>query len=216
VQVSADSVKVRRSYDAARRRHAAAESRRAVLDAARRLLLSTGYAGTTVRSVAAEAGVSVEFVYKNVGRKAALLAAVLDVAIAGDDQPVVMAERASVLALRELGTSRDVLAGYVGLLVQVQERVAPLLVLAAQSSDREATGLLAKADAERLAGMTGLARHLHRLGGLRPDLDPERTRDLLWAYTSPHLYDLLVTRRGWPLEDYEQHVRAALDAALLS
>lgn len=208
-------VKASRPYDSSRRQQRAAQSRGAVLTAARQQLFSRGFARTTVQSVAAEAGVSVEFVYKNVGPKGALVAAVLDVAVGGDDKPVALAQRDAVSRLRELTLASEVLAGYVQVLVSVQERIAPLLVLAAQSPDPAATALLTKADTERLAGMTALAEHLHRLGGLRPGLDTGRTRDLLWTWTSPQLYDLLVTRRGWPLPDYGDHVREILVAALL-
>ncbi|HEX8498411.1 MAG TPA: TetR/AcrR family transcriptional regulator [Actinomycetales bacterium] len=208
-------VKGRRVYDASRRRKQAAESRAAVLDAARLMLLADGYARTSIPAVAAAAGVSPEFVYKNVGRKPALLAAVLDVAVGGDDAPVAMAQRAAITQLRELSAPRDVLEGYLDVMVQVQVRVAPLLMLAAQSADPDAAGLTAKADAERLAGMTGLAHHLHRLGGLLPGLAVDRTRDLLWTCTAPQLYDLLVTRRGWSLEDYRRHVRDVLVHVLL-
>ena len=170
---------------------------------------------TTVQSVAGQAGVSAEFVYKNVGPKGALVAAVLDVAVGGDDEPVALAQRDSVTRLRELASPSEVLAGYVQVLMPVQERIAPLLVLAAQSPDPAAATLLIKADTERLAGMTALAQHLHRLGGLRVGLDAGRTRDVLWTSTSPQLYDLLVTRRGWSLPDYGNHVLVMLVAALL-
>ena len=101
-------------------------------------------------------------------------------------------------------------------MAQVQVRVAPLLLLASQSADPEAADLVIKADADRVVGMTGLAQHLHRLGGLRPDATVDTTRDVLWTYTSAQLYDLLVGRRGWSLEQYERFVREALVAALLA
>ena len=211
-----EPVKRRRGYDASRRRQQASDSRAAVLAAAHEHLLREGYAATTIPAVAAAAGVSAEFVYKNVGPKAALLAAVLDVAIGGDDDPVPMADRLGIRDLRELDTAWDVLDGYVRLMAPVQERVAPLLMLAAQSSDTDAVTLLAKADAQRLTGMKGLAGHLYALGGLLPELTVDRTRDLLWTYTSPQLYDLLVACCGWSPADYERHVREALVGALLS
>ena len=208
-------VKARRTYDSRRRQQQAAESRSAVLTAARQQLLSKGFVMTTVQSVAAEAGVSAEFVYKNVGPKGALVAAVLDVAVGGDDEPVALAQRDSVTRLRELTSANEVLEGYVQVLVLVQERIAPLLVLAAQSPDPAAAALVIKADTERLSGMTALAQHLHRLGGLRVGLDAGRTRDVLWTTTSPQVYDLLVTRRGWSLADYANHVLIMLVAVLL-
>ena len=208
-------VKARRTYDSTRRQEQAGESRAAVLAEAQQQLLSKGFEVTTVQSVAAAAGVSPEFVYKNVGPKGALLAAVLDVAVGGDDEPVALAEREAMTRLREMTLAGEVLAGYVQVMVSVQQRVAPLLVLAAQSPDPAAAAVLLKADTERLGGMTALAQHLHRLGGLRPGMDPGRTRDVLWASTSPQLYDLLVTRRGWSLADYGEHVLDVLTATLL-
>lgn len=211
-----EPVKGRRKYDASSRQTMAAQSRIVVLAAARALLLSEGYSATTVPAVAAAAGVSAEFVYKNVGGKAALLAGVLDVAIGGDDAPVAMSERAAITRLRELALPGEVLVGYLKIMVQVQVRVAPLLMLATQSADPDAVGLVAKADTERLAGMSGLARHLQALPGLRADLTVERIRDLLWTYTSPQLYELLVVRRGWSLEDYERHLRMVLISGLVT
>ncbi len=213
--MSGKPVKSRR-YDASRRQQQAAEARREVLIVARRLLLQDGYARTTIPAVAAEAGVSAEFVYKNIGAKPALLAAVLDAAVGGDDAPIRFVDRDAVLRLRTLTSAGEVIEGYVHVMTQVQVRVAPLLLLASQSADPEAADLAIKADADRMVGMTGLAQHLHRLGGIRPDASMETTRDVLWTYTSAQFYDLLVGRRRWPLEQYERFIREALVAALLA
>lgn len=206
---------VKRRYDASARRERAAATRRVVVDAARHLLLAEGYPATTVPAVAAAAGVSAEFVYKNVGGRAALLAAVLDVALAGDDADVPMARRPAVAALAQETDPGAVLAGYVAVAVGVQQRVAPLLVAAraAAAADGGAAEVLAKADRERLAGMTGLARHLLALG---VPGDVERVRDVLWTCTAAELYDLLVTRRGWTAAAYGDFVLGTLRAALLA
>ncbi|SDO91499.1 transcriptional regulator, TetR family [Klenkia soli] len=205
---------VKRRYDATARRERAARTRREVLAAARELLLSEGYPATSVPAVAAAAGVSAEFVYKNVGGRAALLAAVLDVALAGDDAPVAVADRERMVALRAETDPRVLLSGYVAVAVEVQQRVAPLLVAAraAAAADVGAAEVLAKADRERLAGMTGLARHLLSLG-VPGELD--RVRDVLWTCTSAELHDLLVTRRGWTPAAYGEFVLGTLRAALL-
>ena len=76
----------RRSYDGASRLAAAQRNRRVVLDVCRELLLANGYRATTVRDVAAAAGVSVEMIQKTFGGKPQLVKAVYDVAVAdGDD-----------------------------------------------------------------------------------------------------------------------------------
>ena len=77
----------RRGYTSALRERQAAATRQAVLEAARELFLSQGYGATTIDQVAARAQVSKPTVFTAVGNKQAMLAAVRDVALAGDDRP---------------------------------------------------------------------------------------------------------------------------------
>ncbi|TNM68588.1 helix-turn-helix transcriptional regulator [Streptomyces sp. NP160] len=212
-----EEVKGRRAYDASGRRARAAENRARVLAVARDLLLAEGFAEFSVARVAAEAGVSVELVYKAVGGRAALLATLLDVAVGGDDEPVALAERESLTALRSLTDAREVLRGYTAVAVGVQERTAPLLLLALRSSgDPGAAALLAKADGERLMGMTGLARHLVGTGQTRPDMDLDAVRDALWALNSTQLWDQLVVQRGWSPAAYGEALERLFVAAVLT
>ena len=69
------------------------ETRRKVLAAARDLFLRRGYTGATVEAIAKRAAVSPQTVYNVVGGKAAVLKAVYDVTLVGDDDPVSMVER---------------------------------------------------------------------------------------------------------------------------
>ena len=92
---------VKRSYDASGRRAQARARRLAVVLAARDLFERDGYRTTTIAAIAAHAGVSAESVYKGFGTKAALAKAVFDLALAGDDEPVPVAERPSMQAVRD-------------------------------------------------------------------------------------------------------------------
>ena len=92
---------VKRTYDASGRRARADARRRDVVQAARELFERDGFRLTTIAAVAAQAGVSPESIYKGFGSKAALAKAVFDVALAGDDDPVPVAERPALLAIRE-------------------------------------------------------------------------------------------------------------------
>ena len=94
-------VKPRRRYDSRGRQEQAGRSRWAMLEAARRLFLDHGHAATTMPAVAAAAGVSVQSVYKAFGNKPALLKAVFDVAIAGDDEPVPVLQREALGRVRD-------------------------------------------------------------------------------------------------------------------
>src|SRR5208282_534520 len=61
-----------------RREVAAAETRREILRAARRLFAAHGYAGTSLQQIAEESGVAVQTIYSSVGSKAALVLALND------------------------------------------------------------------------------------------------------------------------------------------
>ena len=103
---------VRRRYDSVHRQQQAAATRRAILDAARTLFVDPGYAATPLTAVAAEAGVAVQTVYKIFGSKKALLSALVDVTIAGDDDPAPLATRQFVADIQALTDARAKLARY--------------------------------------------------------------------------------------------------------
>ena len=50
---------------------------------------------------------------------------------------------------------------------------------------------------------------------MRPGLSVEEAAEIMWAYSSPELYGLLVTRRGWSPDRYGEFVGEALVDALL-
>jgi AcrR family transcriptional regulator len=210
-------VKPRRRYDSTNRQEQARRTRRAVLDAARQLFLDRGYAATTVAAIAAEAGVSVETVYKAVGSKAALVKAVVDVSIVGDDEPVPLMERERIQRIRAEPDPRVQLRMYGEHLTDSLPRSVPvqLLVREAAASDPGAAGVWSEMSAERLTGMTYFAQELDGHGHLRPDLTVDDARDILWAYNSAELYELLVLRRGWSPDRYGRWVAESLIAALL-
>src|SRR5512135_1036670 len=68
------AVKKTRKYQSVRRAEQAEETRRRILEAARKVLVEHGYAKTTMLQIAAEAGTSVETIYAVFGTKAELLA----------------------------------------------------------------------------------------------------------------------------------------------
>jgi len=207
----------RRRYDASRRQALARQSRANVLGAARSLFLDNGYSATTMAAVAAEAGVSVETVYKAFENKAGLLKAVFDVAVVGDDEPVPMLERAAVKENVAEPDPREKLRMYGRFYVQSARRAVPVQLLARQAaaSDPAAAQVWEQMMAERLTGMTAFAHDLHRGGHLREGVTVEEARDVLWAYNAPEIWELFVIRRGWQPERFARWVSEALIAALL-
>src|SRR5260370_31071903 len=84
---------VPRRYRSDRRDAQARETRRRVLASASAVFLRRGFGAATIREIAADADVSVATVESLLGTKARLLKAAIDVAIAGDDEPVAVLAR---------------------------------------------------------------------------------------------------------------------------
>ena len=189
-----------------------------MLQAARQLFLEHGFAATTMPAIASTAGVSVQTVYKSFGNKPRLAKAVFDVAMAGDDEPVPMLQRALLGRVRDEPDPRKRFRLYGEFLAEVAPRHVPvqLVIRDAASSDPEAQAVWAELQAERLNGMTLFARALHDDGSLRPGISMSEARDVLWTYNSAELFQLLVLERGWSPKRYGRWIADALIAALIA
>jgi len=207
----------RRSYDSSRRRELARQSRGRMLDAARRRFLADGYAATTLAAIGADAGVSVETVYKAFKNKAGILKAVFDVAVAGDDEPVPIMERSWVAAIRAEPDAARKLRMYTDRLPPSMARTAPILLLirSATALDPDIAALWQQLHTERITGMAAFGADLAATGQLRDDVTAEVARDVLWTLNAVDVYELLVLDRGWTPERYQQFVAEALIAALV-
>jgi AcrR family transcriptional regulator len=170
---------VKRSYDASRRREQARARRLAVVLAARELFERDGFRRTTIAAVATHAGVSAESVYKGFGTKAALAKAVFDVVIAGDDEPVPVAERPAAQAMGDEPDVRRKIAMFVDGLVQRQARSAKVQILIRDGRhvDDSLAPVWAKLNDEGLAGMTP-ARERPAPRGDRARRGPRRAVEL--------------------------------------
>lgn len=192
-----------------RREAQAAQTRREVVQAARRLFATQGYARTTMSRIAAEAGVSVQTVYDAVGGKAALVAALNDL----------IDEEADVAAVaRTVPTLQDP-----RVLVAVPARIAARIVDRAGDLVRACD---AATDSEpQLAAVTaeGLERHRRGVGRVAArlaDLDALRVGETEAAGTLALLTDTrsvvdAVDRHGLSVAEWEAWATATLQRLLL-
>ena len=208
-------VKTKRPYDSARRQEQARQTRAAILDAAWRRFLADGFAPTTIASLAADVGVSVDTIYKSFGGKAGLVRAICEQALAGEG-PVPAESRSDALQSTEVDP-RAIIRGWGALTAEIAPRVAPVLLLIrdAAMADPEMASLQTEMDAQRLDHMTHNARNLAKAGHLRKDLNVKQAGEIMWTYSSPQLYELLVLIRGWPPQRYSAFIADAMIAALL-
>jgi AcrR family transcriptional regulator len=206
---------VKRRYDASRRRERAAAARLRILGSARRLMLNGGYAATTVASIAGDAEVSPETVYRLFGGKPGLVREICELALRGVG-PVPAEDRSDEVQARA-ASARDLINEWTAFLAEVSPLVSPVLLLVrtAAALDDEMAELRTELDDVRLSRMTHNAATLHRTGDLRPGMTTTDAAEVLWAATAPDWYELLVLSRGWTIEKYAAFVANSIAAALL-
>jgi AcrR family transcriptional regulator len=205
-----------RRYDATQRRKQAARNRERVLDVAEEILLERGYAETTVSAIARAAEVSPELIYKTFGGKAGLVREIQRRGLQGVG-PVPAETRSDAMSATEPDAA-VIIREWARLSTEVAPRVSPimLLVRSAAANDHDLVELLEEMDTQRLERMTHNAERLMRRPEVRPELSVEQIRDILWTYSSPDLYQLLVLQRGWTLAAYGDFLFHGMAGQLLN
>ena len=141
--------------------------------------------------------------------------ALWDVTLAGDDQPVAIADRPQMQEVRSAADPAEKLRRWAGFVRGANQRLAPLYGLLAQAGP-EVTQMLATTQQERLTGVRALVTHLADSGLLAAGRDQETAADACWALTGPGLFLDLTTDRGWQPGLYEDWLTRMLTANLLT
>ncbi len=196
-----------RPYSSDRRAAAAAVTRRRILDAAQAELHEIGYHAMTVSSLARRAQVAPQTIYNAVGGKAAVVSALYDVLLAGDDDDLPISARPEFEAVLNQPDAESTLRTYVGLGRLFYERVGDLLgmlLVDGPGADTDLRAFVAKIESERRTGNESVLRHITERFGPPGALSPIRAADVLWTATSFELSHRLVRRCGWSLDELEQ------------
>ena len=191
-------------------------TRQRILRAAYELFVDQGYGATTLQGIAARAGVAVQTIYFAFGNKASLLNELVDVTIAGDDEPIPTMQRDWFRDALATETAEAHLRAYVRGTCGVLARVAPIMdvVRAASAQDPTLASLWQQDSDPRLEVQTTAARSLVAKPGAKADLTAEHAADLLYGLLSPQLYLLFIRDRGWTPDRWEQWVYDTLHAQL--
>jgi AcrR family transcriptional regulator len=193
-----------RSYVSATRAERARQTRERTIEAATRLFVQQGYAATTMRGIAAAARVSVPMVELLFGTKAQLLHVVIDVAIAGDDEPVPVLSRPWAI---EAGSARDLvdfLSAVAQVLGEAQTRSAGVLLTAyeAARSDPDIEVLIADRESQRQRTASWIVGGVAARSPLRPGVDRVGAIDTVWMLMDPVVFSRLTRHRGWSADRY--------------
>jgi AcrR family transcriptional regulator len=207
----------RRSYHSTVREEQARLTRRRMLDAARDAFVARGYAGTTVRAIAAGAGVSVPTVELLFGTKAGVLKAAIDVAIVGDDEPVPVLDRAWTGVARRAPGAEELLAVVVGVLGPAQERSAGLVLAALEASatDPDLAVLSEQLVSQRETTARWIVDTLAAKAPLRSELSRQQAVETVWLLMDPAVFIRLTRHRQWSLQRYQDWLARSLRNLLL-
>jgi AcrR family transcriptional regulator len=208
--------KRKRPYRSPVREAAAAETRQRIVRAASELFLRQGFARTTTRSIATQAGVTERTLFLSFPSKAALLSACIRAAIRDGAETVPMLER---------DEWRRALAGD-------PDRIFQLLAEATTHLFERAAGLLAVGEAAAAddpllqeqqrqgheatrSDLLQVARAMKRAGALGPGISTRHAADALFALAgSETLYLRLVDECGWSPARYTGMLERALRGAV--
>jgi AcrR family transcriptional regulator len=209
--------RTRRQYRSPTRDENARRTRQAIVAAASELFVERGYTATSLADIAAAAGVARPTVFAAFGAKSALLRQILDQALAGDDQPVAVADRPWFRPVWEAATPGAALDAYAEVCVIIGRRAARLFEVVRRAADDapEAAELWQTLQANRLAGAAMVVTHLQKLGDLAPGLTTRQATDTLWFFNDPAHYAALVLQRSWPESTFRDWLARRMRQALL-
>lgn len=202
----------RRQYDSLRRADQARQTRAEIADAARRLFVARGWAATTIRDIAREAGVSAPTVYAVYGGKPGVVRAVADAADLAADAPRMIAQ------LEAEGTGPPgQLAAMAGYDRRLFERAGDVITLVREAGRTEPELAGAYREGRERGDRTRVAVFSSwPPGTLRAGLDVPGAVDVYAAVCNIDVYRTLTTERGWPPDRIEQWWAGVLTRELLA
>ncbi|WP_327589372.1 TetR/AcrR family transcriptional regulator [Nonomuraea sp. NBC_00507] len=200
-----------------KRTQKARETRRRILQAAGELFVRDGYGTTNLQDIADKAGVAVQTIYFVFGNKRSLLKELVDVTIAGDDEPVATMDRPWFHAAMAAERAEEHLRAHVRGARGVLERVAPVMKVlsTAAAMDPEVAALWSYDVDPRYTVQRAAADALMAKPGARAGVSAEFAADVLYTLLSPEVYLQFVEERGWRPEQWEEWIHGTLAAQLL-
>ncbi|MEX2547834.1 MAG: helix-turn-helix domain-containing protein [Chloroflexota bacterium] len=186
----------------------AAVTRRRIAEAARGLFATRGYGATTLREIAAAAGVAVQTVYAVFGSKANILRELREGLVT---DPAADAAFRAALDASSPPAALDLFARSVRLRWETGHDIVAIH-LEAGSTDPT---IRVEVEAVLSARRRGIGRLAGSVAGLEPSLDVREVMAVLDGLTLPEIYAELVGVHGWSAEAYESWLAEALRRLVL-
>lgn len=208
----------KRTYDASGRQAQARETRRRILEAARKLFTERGYAGATAEAIASEASVSLQTVYAVFKNKKKILVSLMNVSSpGGNEDHLPMRERAGPRAMAEERDQRRQLRIFTEIVAINLDQVAAIfeIMTEAARTEPDLSRIVDRLNKQRLENMALAVQQIAAHGPFREGIDEANALDIVWALTSGEVFLLLTRERGWPKEKYAGWLADTLVHSLL-
>ncbi|HST26730.1 MAG TPA: helix-turn-helix domain-containing protein [Gaiellaceae bacterium] len=207
----------RRAYRAPQREAAASRTRETIVRTSRELFEARGWAATTMRSVADQAGVSLKTVEALFGTKATLLRAAVDYAIRGDVDPLPMPQRETVARIERAATATAMLDLHAEHLRRINERSARIawVVEQAAAGDPVVEALWSELNRNRTYAVNWATTQLLSKPGRRAGLRRRDVEAAFWVALDWGTYRTLTQHAGLTADDYQAWLRRYYRLAFL-
>jgi AcrR family transcriptional regulator len=197
---------VKRRYHAPRRQEQAAATRAAVLDAARRLFVERGYAGTSIRDVAAAVRVGEQTVYRLFDTKAVLLREVLLAAVSGTSDGATASDQPGfiehVAAAPTAGDRLRIIGQWSAAGYERGSADLEMVVFSAAETDPRVRDLAAQIRELRYADVRALVTAVAGEMAPPPGMTLDDIADYIYAIWSSPVHQMLVGERGWTTDKF--------------
>ncbi len=203
---------VKRPYRSQLRDKRAEMTRDAILDAAHELFLTSGYAGTSIKTVAEDASVSQQTVYNTFGDKPSLLYAVA-ARVVSQGEAIAMAELAAEADPRE---RVRVIARWARQTWEQGMVEFESMVFDAAASDPRLQEMARRAREAKYQNYKAGCQILFPEGVLRPGVELDDVVDLMLAFDSAAVVRTLTHDRGWSLDKYEHWLAQFIERLFIS
>jgi AcrR family transcriptional regulator len=182
-----------------------------ILKAARRLFAERGYTRTSVRDIAAAAGVSAQTVYDSIGSKQALVARLNDLI----DAEAGIADIVGVVA--RSSDPREVAALSAKIARSILEHCGDIIhaLVTGAAAEPDLQVALDEGHRRHVRGAGMVVGLLQKMDALDESVDPEEARETLAAISDAQFALLLRDGYGWSLDRIESWIAATSQTLLL-
>jgi AcrR family transcriptional regulator len=205
-----------KTYNSPLREEQAKRTRERILDAARQTFRDKGYGATTLADIAKVAGVAEPTVRATFKTKPSLVEHLLSVALRGKDTERQVQDQDPFQQMLAAADPQTLLDRHADLATELHSRTWDVMEIAhgAAASDPAIAEIYEQRRRARLSNQRIVAKRLAELGALPRATSIDAAADLLWLYTAPEIYRMLVIDRRWSSNKYRAWFRAAIGSIL--